>query len=53
LIFAVEVPPVIGTLLVLPNGPRTWHGHCLKPHRGWPADVAGGETCTKQQHPHA
>jgi SM-20-related protein len=25
--FAVEVPPVNGTLLVFPNGPSTWHGH--------------------------
>jgi hypothetical protein len=25
--FAVEVPPVNGTLLVFPNGPRAWHGH--------------------------
>ena len=25
--FAVEVPPVNGTLLVFPNGPDTWHGH--------------------------
>jgi SM-20-related protein len=25
--FAVEVPPVDGTLLVFPNGPTTWHGH--------------------------
>lgn len=25
--FAVEVPPVNGTLLVFPNGPNTWHGH--------------------------
>ncbi|HEY4041167.1 MAG TPA: 2OG-Fe(II) oxygenase, partial [Rhodopila sp.] len=25
--FAVEVPPVDGTLLVFPNGPATWHGH--------------------------
>jgi hypothetical protein len=25
--FAVEVPPVDGTLLVFPNGPGTWHGH--------------------------
>jgi hypothetical protein len=25
--FAVEVPPVDGTLLVFPNGPNTWHGH--------------------------
>jgi hypothetical protein len=25
--FAVEVPPVNGTLLVFPNGPGTWHGH--------------------------
>ena len=25
--FAVEVPPVNGTLLVFPNGPKTWHGH--------------------------
>ncbi len=25
--FAVEVPPVDGTLLVFPNGPSTWHGH--------------------------
>ena len=25
--FAVEVPPVNGTLLVFPNGPETWHGH--------------------------
>lgn len=25
--FAVEVPPVGGTLLVFPNGPTTWHGH--------------------------
>ena len=25
--YAVEVPPVSGTLLVFPNGPATWHGH--------------------------
>jgi len=25
--YAVEVPPVNGTLLVFPNGPETWHGH--------------------------
>jgi SM-20-related protein len=25
--YAVEVPPVNGTLLVFPNGTRTWHGH--------------------------
>jgi len=25
--FAMEVPPVNGTLLVFPNGPTTWHGH--------------------------
>ncbi len=25
--FAVEVPPVDGTLLVFPNGVSTWHGH--------------------------
>ena len=25
--FAVEVPPVDGTLLVFPNGPASWHGH--------------------------
>jgi SM-20-related protein len=25
--FAVEVPPVDGTLLVFPNGENTWHGH--------------------------
>lgn len=25
--FAVEVPPVNGTLLVFPNSPTTWHGH--------------------------
>ena len=25
--FAVEVPPVDGTLLVFPNGPTAWHGH--------------------------
>lgn len=25
--YAVEVPPVDGTLLVFPNGPGTWHGH--------------------------
>jgi SM-20-related protein len=25
--YAVEVPPVNGTLLVFPNGPNTWHGH--------------------------
>jgi SM-20-related protein len=25
--FAVEVPPVNGTLLVFPNGPTAWHGH--------------------------
>ncbi|OYV32911.1 MAG: hypothetical protein B7Z80_25545 [Rhodospirillales bacterium 20-64-7] len=25
--FAVEVPPVDGTLLVFPNGPTTFHGH--------------------------
>lgn len=25
--YAVEVPPVNGTLLIFPNGPTTWHGH--------------------------
>lgn len=25
--YAVEVPPVNGTLLVFPNGTTTWHGH--------------------------
>jgi SM-20-related protein len=25
--FAVEVPPVNGTLLAFPNGPTSWHGH--------------------------
>jgi len=25
--YAVQVPPVDGTLLVFPNGPNTWHGH--------------------------
>jgi len=25
--FAVEVPPVNGTLLVFPNSPKAWHGH--------------------------
>ena len=25
--YAVEVPPVDGTLLVFPNGPSSWHGH--------------------------
>lgn len=25
--YAVEVPPVNGTLLAFPNGPATWHGH--------------------------
>ncbi len=25
--YAVEVPPVNGTLLVFPNGTDTWHGH--------------------------
>ncbi|MBN9562279.1 MAG: 2OG-Fe(II) oxygenase [Alphaproteobacteria bacterium] len=25
--FAVEVPPVNGTLLAFPNGPASWHGH--------------------------
>ncbi len=25
--YAVEVPPVNGTLLIFPNGPATWHGH--------------------------
>jgi hypothetical protein len=25
--YAVEIPPVGGTLLVFPNGPTTWHGH--------------------------
>ena len=25
--FAVEVPPINGTLLIFPNGPTTWHGH--------------------------
>ena len=25
--YAVEVPPVDGTLLVFPNGPASWHGH--------------------------
>jgi SM-20-related protein len=30
--YAVEVPPVDGTLLVFPNGPTAWHGH--KTHIG-------------------
>ncbi len=30
--YAVEVPPVDGSLLVFPNGPTTWHGH--KQHVG-------------------
>jgi hypothetical protein len=30
--FAVEIPPVDGTLLVFPNGPTAWHGH--KQHVG-------------------
>jgi SM-20-related protein len=25
--YAIEVPPVNGTLLVFPNGDTTWHGH--------------------------
>ncbi len=25
--YAVEIPPVNGTLLIFPNGPATWHGH--------------------------
>ncbi len=25
--YAVEIPPVNGTLLAFPNGPTTWHGH--------------------------
>lgn len=25
--YAVEVPPVDGTILIFPNGPDTWHGH--------------------------
>ncbi len=25
--YAVEVPPVNGTLLAFPNSPRAWHGH--------------------------
>ncbi len=25
--YAIEVPPVDGTLLVFPNGPTAWHGH--------------------------
>ena len=25
--YAVEVPPMDGTLLAFPNGPTTWHGH--------------------------
>ena len=25
--YAVEVPPVNGTLLIFPNGPTSWHGH--------------------------
>ncbi len=25
--YAVEIPPTDGTLLVFPNGPRSWHGH--------------------------
>jgi hypothetical protein len=25
--YAVEVPPVNGTLLIFPNGPTAWHGH--------------------------
>jgi SM-20-related protein len=30
--YAVEVPPVNGTLLVFPNAPNAWHGH--KPFLG-------------------
>ena len=30
--YAIEVPPVDGTLLVFPNGANTWHGH--KPYSG-------------------
>lgn len=30
--YAVEVPPLNGTLLIFPNGPATWHGH--KQHIG-------------------
>lgn len=30
--FAVEVPPVDGTILIFPNTPTSWHGH--KPHAG-------------------
>ena len=30
--YAVEIPPVRGTLLVFPNSPTAWHGH--KPHVG-------------------
>lgn len=25
--YAIEIPPVGGTLVVFPNGPNTWHGH--------------------------
>ncbi|MCH4023105.1 MAG: 2OG-Fe(II) oxygenase [Acetobacter sp.] len=25
--YAIEVPPINGTLLIFPNGPTTWHGH--------------------------
>ena len=25
--YAVEIPPVDGTLLIFPNGPTAWHGH--------------------------
>jgi SM-20-related protein len=25
--YAVEVPPVNGSLLIFPNGPTSWHGH--------------------------
>jgi hypothetical protein len=25
--YEVEVPPVDGTLLIFPNGPKAWHGH--------------------------
>jgi hypothetical protein len=25
--YAIEVPPVNGTLLIFPNGDNTWHGH--------------------------
>jgi hypothetical protein len=25
--YAIEIPPVNGTLLVFPNGPNAWHGH--------------------------